>query len=73
MNLEHLLNAERFFLRALVLDPEFDQAHLHLGDLYRGQEKHYMARFHYGRVLEVSTNARAVARAKDALEPTLSP
>jgi Tfp pilus assembly protein PilF len=71
--LDDLLNAERFFLRSLAQDPENDQAHLQLADLYRSQAKHNLAHYHYVRVLDASTNAQTKARAQEALELYNSP
>ncbi|MFC1996358.1 tetratricopeptide repeat protein [Chloroflexota bacterium] len=73
VHLGDMLNGERFFLRALAQDMENDYAHLHLGDLYRSQTKYNQAKYHYGRVLETSTNAQIIARAQNALESNFSP
>ncbi len=71
--LDDMLNAERFFLRSLAQDPEYDQVHFHLADLYRSQGKHNLAYYHYVRVLDLSTNAQTKARAQEALEQYNSP
>ena len=68
-----VLNAERFFLRALAQNREYDQAHLHLGNLYRSQGKYDQARFHYDRVLESSGNAQTIAHAQEMLDLYFSP
>jgi tetratricopeptide (TPR) repeat protein len=73
LRLGDLLNAERFFLRALELDPTFDQAHLHLGNLYRLQSESDLARYHYERVLELTSNAQTRLRAQEALDEYFSP
>jgi tetratricopeptide (TPR) repeat protein len=72
MRLGDLLDAERFFLRALEHDPTYDQAHLHLGNLYRLQSEPELARYHYGQVLELTTNAQTRMRAQEALDEYLS-
>ena len=68
-----ILNAERFFLRALAQNHEYDQAHLHLGDLYANQGKYDLATHHFTQVLESSTNPETKAWAKNALENLNSP
>jgi len=68
-----MLNAERFFSRALAQDPKYALGHLHLADLYLSQAKHNLAFYHYGRVLEVATNPQVIAHAKNALEVNFSP
>ena len=68
-----MFNAERFFKRALAQHPEYDQAHLHLGDLYLSQGKQDLAQYHYRRVLELSDNALTIARAKKSLDTFTSP
>ena len=73
VHLGDMLNGERFFLRALAQDMDYDHAHLHLGDLYRSQGKYNLAMYHYGRVVETSTNAQIITRAQKALEPNISP
>jgi len=73
LRLGDMFNAERFFLRALAQDPEYDQAHLHLGQLYLNQTKQELAQYHFGRVLEVSTNAEVKARARKSLDAYFSP
>ena len=73
LRLGDMFNAERFFLRALAQDPEYDQAHLHLGQLYLSQTKKELAQYHFGRVLEVSTNAEVKARARKSLDAYFSP
>jgi len=73
MRLGDLLNAERFFLRALEQDPTYDQTHLHLGNLYRLQSALEPARYHYEQVLELSTNAQTRVRAREALDEYFSP
>jgi tetratricopeptide (TPR) repeat protein len=71
--LDDMLNAERFFLRALALAPEYDQAHLHLGNLYRSQGKGDLARYHYEQVLALSQNSLLIAHAQEALNPNRTP
>ena len=73
LRLGDTLNAERFFLRALEKNPDYDQAHLHLGEFYQRQRKFDLSRYHLARVLETSTNKKTLARAQQALEPNLSP
>ncbi|HBY09027.1 MAG TPA: hypothetical protein DEH22_15075 [Chloroflexi bacterium] len=68
LRLGDLLNAERFFLRALAQNPDYDQAHLHLGGLYRIQGDADLARYHYNRVLELTSNAQTYARAQESLD-----
>lgn len=67
------LNAERFYLRALEIDPDYDQSHLHLGRLYRLQGKTDLARLHYRQVIELTTNLQTMARAQQALDEYFSP
>ncbi len=67
------LNAERFYLRALQHDPHYDQAHLHLGGLYRLQGRLDLAQYHYNQVLELTTNPLIMARAQQALNACFSP
>jgi tetratricopeptide (TPR) repeat protein len=67
------LNAERFYLRALERNPDYDQVHLHLGGLYLLNGDRQLAEYHYGRVLETSRNARTIARAQQALDEYFSP
>jgi tetratricopeptide (TPR) repeat protein len=68
-----LLNAERFFLRALDYDPGFDQAHLHLGALYHLQGKPDLARDQYNQVLELTSNDQTYSQAQEALDEYFSP
>ena len=68
LRLGDLSNAERFFRRALGEDPDYPQAHLHLGDLYRLRGEIIRAREHYRRALELSENEAVRIRARDALE-----
>jgi tetratricopeptide (TPR) repeat protein len=67
------LNAERFFLRALEKDPDYDQAHLHLGEFYRNQGKTSLARYHLSRVIETTRNQITLERAQQTLDPNPSP
>jgi tetratricopeptide (TPR) repeat protein len=68
-----MISAERFFLRALAQDPDYDQAHIHLGNLYRSQGRDVLASYHYERVLELSDNELLIAHAQEALNPSISP
>ena len=67
------LNAERFYLRALVIDPDYDQSHLHLGRLYRLQGRMDLAQYYYHRVIELTTNSLTLASAQQALDTYFSP
>jgi len=73
LRLGDLLDAERFFLRALDKDSSFDQAHLHLGDLYRLKSEPDLVRYHYEQVLEFSSNAQTRLRAQEALDEYFPP
>ena len=68
-----MLNVERFYLRALEQNPEYDQAHLHLGGLYLLNGDRQLAEYHYSQVLEISSNERTIARAQQALDEYFSP
>ena len=67
------VNAERFYLRALEQKPDYDQAHLHLGGLYLLRGNRSMAEYHYGQVLEFSSNASTMTRAQQVLDEYFSP
>jgi tetratricopeptide (TPR) repeat protein len=67
------LNAERFFLRALENNPDYDQAHLHLGEFYQDQGKHDLAGYHLTKVLDVSTNPITIERAQQMLGLNITP
>ncbi len=67
------LNAERFYLRALDYDPNYDQAHFHLGVFYRLQGKMDLAQYHYRRVIELTNNSLTMTRAQQALDEYFSP
>jgi len=74
--LQHLdddLNAERFYLRALQFDPGYDQAHFHLGGLYRLQGKMGLAESHYHQALASTTNGQTTSLVQQALETYFSP
>lgn len=71
--LEDDLNAERFYLRALEHNPNYDQAHFHLGGLYRLQGKSDLAQFHYNEVIELTNNPLIMGRAQQALDEYFSP
>ena len=68
-----LHNAERFFKRALDIDSMYDQAHLHLADMYRLQGESDLAKHHYHRVLLFSINAMTVQRVNETLESYFVP
>ena len=67
------LNGERFYLRALAIDPDYDQSHLHLGRLYRLQGRMDLAQYYYNRVIELTTNSLTSASAQQALDIYFSP
>jgi len=73
MRLGDLLNAERFFWRSLAQDPDYDWANLHLGDLYWQKGDYDLARYHFNKVLDVSSNAQIQAYAQKRLEQYFSP
>ena len=68
LRLGDLANAERFFFRSLAQDPNFAQAHLHLGDLYWLQGEIQPAAAHYRRALALSHNEAVILRIKTALD-----
>jgi tetratricopeptide (TPR) repeat protein len=49
--LDDLLNAERFFQRALTIDPTYAPAHLHLAQVYLAAQRTELARHHLKQVL----------------------
>jgi tetratricopeptide (TPR) repeat protein len=68
-----LLSAERFFQRALAQDPGYDQAHLHLADLYRLQGEMGLARYHYQQVLKYTKNSMTAQRVNEVLDTFFTP
>ena len=67
-HLGDLLNAERFYLRALARDPQSDQIHLHLGYLYDVQGKSKLAAAHYTRALDLTSNPATEQAIRQALD-----
>lgn len=63
-----LANAERFFRRALELDPGYAPAHLHLGLLYalRGERQAALSEFHL--VLTLTSDPATAAQAQHLIE-----
>jgi tetratricopeptide (TPR) repeat protein len=68
-----LHSAERFFQRALDQDTTYDQAHLHLADLYRLQGEMGLARYHYQQVLKYTKNSLIVQRVNEVLDAYFVP
>jgi tetratricopeptide (TPR) repeat protein len=73
LRLGDMLNAERFFLRAIEIDPDFDQAYLHLGEFYQDLGQHELARYYLAKVLEVSTNPFIIEHAHLILGTDFTP
>jgi tetratricopeptide (TPR) repeat protein len=73
LRLGDMLNAERFFLRALENDPDYDLAYLHLGEFYQDQGRQDLARDYLQRLLDVSANPILIARAQQVLSTNFVP
>jgi len=73
LRLGDMLNAERFFLRALEIDPDYDLAYMHLGEFYKGQGRQDLARYYLEKVLDVSTNPIIIEHAQQGLGTDISP
>ncbi len=68
-----LFTAERFYLRALALDPTYAPVQLHLGILYRVQGQAWQARAYLARVIELVPGTALAEHARRTLEEILSP
>jgi tetratricopeptide (TPR) repeat protein len=73
LHLRDYLNAERFYLRALKFDPDYDQAHMHLGGLYRLRGEMELAEDHYRQALALTTNGQTISLIQEILETYFSP
>ncbi|MBN1668262.1 MAG: tetratricopeptide repeat protein [Anaerolineales bacterium] len=62
-----LLNAERFYQRALQADPRYSPTHLHLGILYLLRQQAGAARLHLETVLELAPNSPQALQAQRLL------
>jgi tetratricopeptide (TPR) repeat protein len=71
--LEDLVNAERFYQRALENDPSYAPAHLHLGQLYIIEEKLALAREHILQVLDLSKDPFILDQAERMMEYYFGP
>jgi tetratricopeptide (TPR) repeat protein len=61
-------NAERFYLEALELDPQYPKAHLHLGLLYVLQQDTSLARQHLSLTITLAPGSAAAAHAQRLLD-----
>jgi tetratricopeptide (TPR) repeat protein len=66
-------NAERFFLRALENDPDYDQAYFHLGEFYQNQGRQDLARYYLAKVLDVSSNPIILEHVQQLLSTDITP
>ncbi|MBS1249695.1 MAG: Beta-barrel assembly-enhancing protease [Chloroflexi bacterium] len=67
LELEDEYNAERLFLEAVDLDPQYAPAHLHLGMVYLYQEKNIRAHYHLNQALDFATNPSLIEHAQHLL------
>ncbi|MBU0511169.1 MAG: tetratricopeptide repeat protein [Chloroflexi bacterium] len=71
--LDDLVNAERFWLRALDSDPDYAPAHLHLGLLYALQGDVPLARQHLSLAISLAPNTPTAEHAQRVLEEFFTP
>ena len=71
MQLEDLLNAERFFNRAIESDPQYATAHLHLGMVYILQNETEQAYRALNHAIGLAPNAAAGRQAQQLLQSAI--
>jgi tetratricopeptide (TPR) repeat protein len=71
--LDDLLNAERFFIKAILLQPVYAPAHLHLGVLYNLEEKHSLAKYHLSQAIALGSGTATADHAQRILDGYTDP
>ena len=71
LKLRELEPAEKNFLRLIELQPDSENGHLYLAEVYQRQEKFPLAMRHYENVLRINPRNAAASRVLDALRAAL--
>ena len=71
LKLRELDPAEKNFLRLIELQPDSENGHLYLAEVYQRQEKFPLAMQHYENVLRINPRNAAASRVLDALRTAL--
>jgi tetratricopeptide (TPR) repeat protein len=71
LKLRELDSAEKSFLRLIELQPDSENGHPYLAEVYQRQEKFPLAMQHYENVLRIDPRNEAASRVLEALRAAL--